>query len=90
MQYSCVNAPDIEELEYVIDNARKISYDVFLKNINKKEFEELIIDMGYTKLSGGVGLHIKDDYHVSFYVSKLSNGKKVYFMDHSAIEYVFY
>ena len=67
----------------MIDNSRKITRQVFVKNVNKEEMCNIEFDLGY-----GSWLKMKDDYHVSYHKSKL-HGEKVYYFRHSAIEYVF-
>ncbi len=91
-RYSCVKPRSLKELEFIIDNSKEIKYKDFLRNVDNGEFEDLVVSMGYKNLSGsGDGwLHIKDDWAVSFHESKLPNGKKAFYMCHSAIEYVFY
>ncbi len=80
-QYTCVGCGDLEELEYIIDHAREISYRTFAKAIDPDFLEEI-------KPNGGVPL--SRDWAVTFHKSKLPDSRPVYFMDHSAIEHVFY
>jgi hypothetical protein len=80
-QYDCVNCPKVKELDFIIQNARRIPYRTFIKNVDKEKIEEF---------NTGFGIPIHKDYAVSFYKSKLPNGNQVYFFDHSSIEYIFY
>lgn len=81
--YNCTNPDDTEELEYICDNHIDITYNTFIKNVNPDSFKELCSSLGYDK-----HLHIKNDYAASFRRSKYK-GKYIYFVVHSAIEYVF-
>jgi len=83
-QYTCINPENKEELEYIIDNAKEISYTTFLKNLSNsaKEFIK--------KINEKRGIPLYKDYTVSFYKSKLPSGKSVYYFVDSAIEYIFY
>lgn len=82
-QYNCVNPLDTEELFYIVDNNIDITYNTFLKHINSQDFKELCNDLGYNE-----DFHIKNDWHVSYHRAKYE-GKTIYFLCHSAIEYVF-
>lgn len=85
-KYSCVECTRLRELEYIIDHSREIKYETFKRNVEPIEFQLLIKQLGYEKY----GLKIKDDWHVRYYSSKNLKGEKVYYIDHSSIEYVFY
>lgn len=82
-QYNCVNPSDVEELFHIVDNNIDTTYDTFLKYVNNEDFKELCNDLGYSK-----DFHIKNDWHVSYHKAKYK-GNIIYFMRHSAIEYVF-
>ena len=85
-QYCCVSPKSLRELEFIIDNAREITYETFIKHVNKEDLADLKQDLGY----GRHGLTLKNDWAVSYHKSKLPNSKPVYFLCHSCIEYVFY
>lgn len=87
LRYTCVGCPKIRELEYIIENEREITHDTFRKNVGKNNYDELVSDLGY---NGGGGLTLKSDWAVSYHKSKTPDGKTVYYLRHSAIEYVFY
>lgn len=90
-QYCCVNAPDIEELEFIIDNNREVTYETLRKNINPESFKEVKESLGYTRqLYNDCGITLKSDYAVTFHKSKTPEGKIVFYIRHSAIEYIFY
>lgn len=90
-QYCCVNAPDIDELNYIIDNSREITYETFRKNVETESFNEIKEGLGYTReVQRGCNLTLKNDWAVSFHKSKTEDNKQVYYICHSAIEYIFY
>ena len=76
---NCISLPASSIIE-MVEHSKEISYQTFTKNING----------GRTVLNDMFGIypHISKDWSVSFYTSKY-NGKKCYFIKHSAIEYVF-
>lgn len=80
-QYCCIDcrSSDMhEELMYILDNAREITYRTFRKYINVKEANKRHL----------IPLH--KDWHVTFHKSKNLEGKTVYFYTHSRIEYIYY
>lgn len=81
--YNCVSPLDRDELFHIVDNYIDIKYETFRKHVDKEDFQELQKQLGYDKW-----LHIKNDWSVSFHRSKYK-GKTIYFLCHSAIEYVF-
>jgi len=90
-QYCCVNAPDIDELNYIIDNNRDITYNTLRKNVDTESFNDVKKSLGYNRqLFLDCGITLQNDYTVSFHKSKLPDGRKVYYICHSAIEYIFY
>jgi hypothetical protein len=84
-QYCCVEPKSLNELTHIIDNEREITYQTLKKYVGKEELDLLESSLGYDKY-----LKLKDDYAVSFHKSKKENGQPVYYVRHSAIEYVFY
>lgn len=83
-QYNCTCPIDLEELNYIVDNNTDITYNTFLKNVNTEDFQSLKTNLGYTK-----NFSIKNDWHVTYHKTTYK-GKRIYFMCHSRIEYVFY
>jgi len=79
----CVHARGADILA-MTDGAREISFATFARRCNTFQ---LLHDLGYA-VAGEKGLHVKDDYHVSFYRSRY-RGRCCYYMDQSSIEYVF-
>lgn len=82
---NCVNwnPTDVDGLIDMVNSSREITRETFLRNVFKKDRKELEISLGYDNQ-----FHIKNDYHVRYYKSKLHN-KVAYYLRHSAIEYVF-
>lgn len=83
---SCVehNDTNVHLLHEMVENAKEISWKTFSRNcIWQPVAKSLHYAIGSSK-----GLHLKDDWHVSFYKSKYNN-KVCYYMKHSAIEYIF-
>lgn len=85
LQYCCVSCPRIKELTYIIDNSKQVTLSTFKKHVDRDDFKELTSNLGY-----GKWLPISNDWHISYHKSKTPKGRTVYYMCHSAIEYVFY
>lgn len=81
-QYACVNCPDVDELNYIVDHAREITYETFRKNVEDEFVRE------WNKQHHPFTL--ATDKFIKFYSSKTPDGKKAYFFVWSAIEHVFY
>lgn len=87
---NCVHYPDIDELNHIIDVNKEITYKTFRSHVDTESFNEVKEGLGYTaKLKRNCNLTIQNDYAVSFHKSKTPEGKTVYFIRHSAIEYIF-
>jgi len=89
---SCVNWPkdDISALgglKDMIDAAHTISRKTFYQRIDYDELADFERRLGYAR-HWKRGLTMSHDYHVTYHKSRL-HGKPVYFIKHSAIEYVF-
>jgi hypothetical protein len=80
----CVNYPDLEDLNEIVDNQKEITLGTFSKHVDKNQFKDLKSNLGYNK-----GFKIDNDWSVTFHKSKDKDNNLVYFMCHSAIEYVF-
>jgi len=89
-QYDCVNCPKekLDELNYIVDNYNTITHNTFKKNIGLDNYKELISMFNYDKFGGT--LTLAKDWSVSFGKCILPNKKRVYFVCHSGIEYIFY
>lgn len=82
---SCVGFnDDLDILLDMINNSKEITWRTFLKHTDISEIRELFPHYDWH----GVGLHIKDDFGVSFYKSKFKN-KPCYYLCWSAIEFIF-
>lgn len=66
------------DIEDMVTIAKEIKYTPFISKVPEKYMKEFCFP----------SLHVKNDWHVKFYSSKFRN-KKVYFMVHSCIEYVY-
>lgn len=71
----------------MVDQSRDVSRSTFLKHVDQADLHELEACLGYSR-SSRQGMTMADDYHVSYRRSKL-HGDTVYYLKHSAIEYVF-
>ncbi len=71
----------------MVDNAIQVSRQTFLKHVSRSDLHEIEAALGYES-NPQKGETMAGDYHVSYHRSKL-HGKRVYYFQHSAIEYVF-
>lgn len=92
---NCVNWPshDVHKpggLCDMIDSALQITRETFVKHVNKDSLVSLEASLGYATGSAkrNRDMKMKDDFHVRYFRSKL-HGQRVYYINHSAIEYVF-
>ncbi len=83
-RYNCVYAPDINELNHIVDNRRTISRRTFISRVDQTEKERIEEMLGYDR-----SFPIKKDWHVSYFKSRTLLGVPVYVLCHSGIEYVF-
>ena len=86
---SCVgwNPDDVDAeggLCDMIDSGRRITRDTFRRNVGAEALREFEANMGYPMGR----LTMAGDYAVSYSKGKL-HGEVVYWVNHSAIEYVF-
>lgn len=88
---SCVTwaQNDLATLEFIIDNGRPIKLATLRRHVEREHFQEFERLLGYATWRGRVGLRLQNDYEVSFYRSRLPDGRPVVYVDHSRIEYVF-
>lgn len=78
-----------KELFAILERSRKITRKTFLKYANREQLDNIAQALGYEKDARN-GLTLKGDWHVGYYSFRLPNGRRGVYMDHSAIEYVFY
>jgi len=71
----------------MIDDAIEITRKTFLKHVDRNSLKDTEISLGYEQ-HPRQGLTMAGDYYVSYHRSLLHN-KRVYYFEHSAIEYVF-
>lgn len=86
---SCPQVPPskVDSLNQMIDAAREITLETFRRKVNREEFEVFQRRLQYS-VGAEPGLHIKDDFAVRFYTSKV-RGVPVAFVTWSAMEFVF-
>ncbi len=89
---NCVNWPDRDVhaeggLVDMIDSAIEVTRRTFLKHADSGSVRDLEGVLGYERFWRR-GLTMASDYTVRYHRSK-PHGKRVYFVTHSAIEYVF-
>ena len=84
-RYNCTSPISLNELEYIIDNNKKITLNKFVKLVNKTDFKNLVAALGYSK-----DFKINEDWHVTYHCGKFKNGEQFAYLQHSGIEYVFY
>lgn len=82
---SCVDAKGCD-IEDMVDNAEEVDYEEFMDAVGQEQVEELF--SFYDWSDNPESLTLKDDYAVSYYKGKYK-GEDCYFIQHSAIEYVF-
>lgn len=83
-RYNCVYAPDIQELNHIIDNARPIKRQAFIRRVDQADRRHVEEMLGYNR-----SFPIIRDWHVSYFKSRTLRGAPVYVLCHSGIEYVF-
>ena len=88
----CVSWParDVEAdggLAEMIDRGVEITRRTFLKHVCKQELGDLEEGLGY-QAHPAMGMTMASDYHVTYWRSRL-HGRRVYYIVHSAVEYVF-
>jgi len=76
----CVNS-DAVSIDDMIDSSVEITLRTFLKHISREDLYDVLPIYNKT-------FPIEKDYHVSYHRGKYQ-GKKCYYVVHSAIEYVF-
>jgi hypothetical protein len=84
---NCVgwDSSDMDGLTEVIDNAQEVTLKTFLQYVTMEKILELFPFYAKTKAQG---LTLANDWAVRFFRSTY-RGKKCYYIQHSAIEYVF-
>tara|TARA_B100001105_G_C22282234_1_gene395856 strand:- start:171 stop:605 length:435 start_codon:yes stop_codon:yes gene_type:complete len=88
LAFRCVDlqaSSDVEELQAMVDRARNVSFDTFARHVDWKPTARL---MGYATEKAEPGMQMEGDRCVSFH-SSTWRGEPVYYLVHSAIEFVF-
>lgn len=78
---------EVPNLDKMIDEASNITYKTFIKHVGRKKTSLLFPFYNWGRKKEGT-IKLKDDWAVSFHKSKLK-GVLVYYIRHSAIEYIF-
>jgi len=81
---NCVNSTS-DKINALIDSSKNITYETFINHIDIHELKALFPFYGWNNKKV---LKMKDDYAIS-YSKGIYEGKKVYFLTHSCIEYIF-
>jgi hypothetical protein len=84
---SCVNA-DGDDIIKMVDAARRITYRTFMKHAERDDVKRLPYFDAYVWGPGGGTLRLRTDPYVHFARSRYQ-GRRCYYVQHSAIEYVF-
>ena len=82
---------DVKFLDEMIGKSKEIGYDEFIKNVNIRSLKEVFPNYHWGKgdpEERKSKLRLRDDWSVSFHVSKYM-GRKCWYVNHSAIEYIF-
>lgn len=80
-----VDPSDSEELQAMVDRSKEVDFKTFAQHVDWKPTARL---MGYSTAPGEPGMLLEKDWAVRFYSSTWRK-EPVFFMDHSAIEFVF-
>ncbi len=81
---NCVDSDDGPGIADMVDQAREITWETFRHRVSVSEVKAKF--PLYWEINAKPA-HIKDDWSVRFYSSEYK-GKRCYFIDHSAIEYI--
>lgn len=84
--FTCVSPKgSVSQLNAAIDRAREVTWETFRNNISQDDLKECFPNYNWNGIGG---LHIKDDWSVSFHKTVWA-GRRAYYVRHSAIEYFF-
>jgi len=79
----------LEDLQQIIDSSKPVSRDYFTHKVDRDDRIALELNLGYVVNPGrGKGLTMTRDYNVTYHKSNI-RGTDVYYLRHSAIEYIF-
>lgn len=81
-----VNQDFVDSIEQMREDEKEVGWRTLIRRIDFRDIARLF--PFYDWKGYGNGLHIKDDYAVSFHRSKY-NGQRCYYIQHSAFEYIF-
>lgn len=92
--FDCVGSNDGQGIFDMVQDARQITWETFLRHVNIEEVRELFPDYSYRgEYLGPDGMptcpmHLKDDPYVSFWKSSFRK-TPCYYVSHSGIEHIF-
>lgn len=75
---------EVDDMQEMMDGNVQVSLGTFRRRC---EMEGIESDLGYSQ-GPERGLHLKDDYHVSYHKGQFK-GADCYYLTHSAIEHIF-
>jgi hypothetical protein len=88
LAFRCVDlqaGDDVDELRAMVERSRDISFETFARNVDWKPLAQ---SMGYAVEPGASGMRLDADRGVAFHSSSW-RGESVYYLVHSAIEFVY-
>lgn len=77
----------VRALSQCIEDATDVTLETVRRHVDRDEMRDLERRLGY-EIGPSKGLHLKDDFHVSYHRSRYM-GKRCYYVRHSAIEHIF-
>lgn len=81
--YNCINPPDLDELEHILDTAEEITREEFVSRVSQDDLKELEENLGYSE-----EFPMEKDPYVSYWRAWYC-GQEILYFRHSCIEYVF-
>jgi hypothetical protein len=85
----CVSIPvwDVDDLDDMVQESIEIDYESFVERVPEIELQRLFGDYNWEEGDNN-GLTLKDDFMV-FYFQSTYKDRVCYYLQHSAIEYIF-
>ena len=80
----CVNSTG-PKIHAMVDAAREVTLRTLRRHVSTEELKGVF---GFYTWGVGPGLHLKNDWAVSYHKSTY-DGQPCYYVDHSSIEYIF-
>lgn len=86
--FNCKQREYTKKLGFILNSSKEICYETFIRKVDKEDLNNIALRLGYA-LYRKDGMTLSEEGYVSYYSSQTQTGKKVYYMVHSGIEYVF-